>query len=79
MLMQVYETNEKLNTALFLSCINIWNDMRNNFLFHLPPNSLPKEYFFIIVLIMNYIKKKSTEMAHNFKGDNSAYSFIIEV
>ena len=56
--MQVYETSEKLNTALFLSCINMWNDMRKNYLYHLPSNSLPKEYFFIIVLIMNYFKKK---------------------
>jgi hypothetical protein len=66
--MQEYETNEKVNEALFISCINIWNDMRNNCLFHLPSNSLPNEYFFIIVLIINY-KKKSTVMAHNnYKG-----------
>jgi 3-methyladenine DNA glycosylase AlkD len=72
MLMQVYETSEKLNTALFLSCINMWNDMRKNYLYHLASNSLPKEYFFIIVLTMNYLKKKknSSEMAHNnYEGD----------
>lgn len=55
--MQVYETSEKLNTALFPSCISMWNDRRKNYLFHLPSNSLTKEYFFIIFLIMNYKKK----------------------